>query len=390
MKIDKGGIGMIDVYLFDKALKLTWVRRYFKSPASWKLLVDKVYPNFKEIFNYGDEYELKISNEITHPFWSNIVQYYYIFQKQFKLYSKEEVEATRFLYNSNIKIGKKVIKNKKLISSNIFAISQLRYNNRFLTLQEINTKLFQPLNFLEYNSIISALKKYMDKYSNLKPFKEVTVAPALNSIMSKEKGSSNIYQNFIAFEKDITGFKRWCKKTNISNEAWLSSFQFLKRTTSDTKLRWLQYRILHYIITTNRSVSKFIPGQNSNCTFCGAHSETIIHLFWGCNFVQSFWKAFSFILNKKCIHAHNFKFTENLVLFGKCNMISTDKVCDLIILIAKFYIYRCKVQKNILNVNVFIKELYKRYHIEKIINKNSNAFKNCWIPYLNLFKGILT
>ena len=142
MKIDKGGIGMIDVYLFDKALKLTWVRRYFKSPASWKLLVDKVYPNFKEIFNYGDEYELKISNEITHPFWSNIVQYYYIFQKQFKLYSKEEVEATRFLYNSNIKIGKKVIKNKKLISSNIFAISQLRYNNRFLTLQEINTKLF--------------------------------------------------------------------------------------------------------------------------------------------------------------------------------------------------------------------------------------------------------
>ena len=229
----------------------------------------------------------------------------------------------------------------------------------------------------------------MDKYSNLKPFKEVTVAPALNSIMSKEKGSSNIYQNFITFEKDITGFKRWSKKTDISNEAWLSSFHFLKRTTSDTKLQWLQYRILHYIITTNRSVSKFIPGQDSNCTFCGAHSETIIHLFWGCNFVQSFWKAFSSILNKKCIHAHNFKFTENLVLFGRCNMISTDKVCDLIILIAKFYIYRCKVQKNILNVNVFIKELYKRYHIEKIINKNSNAFKNCWIPYLNLFKGIL-
>ena len=389
MKIDKGGIGMIDVHLFDKSLKLTWVRRYFNSPASWKILIDNAYPNFKEIFNYGDEYELIISNQITHPFWSNIIQYYYIFQKQLKLCSKEEVEATRFLYNSNIKIGKKVIKNKKLITSNIFTISQLRYDNRFLTLQEVNMKLFQPLNFLEYNSIIGTIKKYINKYSNLKPFKEVIFAPALNSIMSKEKGSSNIYQKLIASEKNITGFERWCKKTNISKEAWLSSFQFLKRTTSDTKLRWLQYRILHYIITTNRSVSKFIPGQNSNCTFCGAHSETIIHLFWECNFVQRFWKDFSFMINKKCVHSHNFKFTENLIIFGKCNMIYTDKIFDLIILVAKFYIYRCKVQNKPLNIHIFIKEIYRRYLIEKIISKNSISFKNNWTPYVPLFKGIL-
>ena len=118
MKIDKGGISMIDVNVFDKALKLTWVRRYLDSPASWKLLVDKVYPHFKEMFNYGDEYEPLILDEITNPFWSNILQYYYTFQKQFKLSSKEEVEATRFLYNSNIQIGKKVIKNKKLITGN--------------------------------------------------------------------------------------------------------------------------------------------------------------------------------------------------------------------------------------------------------------------------------
>ena len=49
MKLDKGGISMIDVNVFDKALKLTWVRRYFNSRASWKLLVDKAYPNFKDI-----------------------------------------------------------------------------------------------------------------------------------------------------------------------------------------------------------------------------------------------------------------------------------------------------------------------------------------------------
>ena len=250
-------------------------------------------------------------------------------------------------------------------------------------------KLSQPLNFLEYNSIISTLKKYIDKYSDLKSLKEVITAPALNSILSKEKGSSHIYQKLLGSEKDFTGLKRWFKISKISNEAWLSSFYFLKRTNSDTKLRWLQYRILHYIITTNRSVSKFIPGQDSNCTFCGAYSKTIIHLFWECKFVQRFWNDFSFMINKKCVHSHNFKFTEKLIIFGKCNATQTDKICDLIILIAQFYIYRCKVQNKSLNINIFIKKLYRRYQIEKSISKDSNLFKNNWTQYETLFKGIL-
>ena len=110
-------------------------------------------------------------------------------------------------------------------------------------------------------------------------------SPALNHIMSKEKGSSDIYKTFVDLRKEITGFQRWSKIINLSNETWLESFKLLKITTSDTKLRWLQFRKLDYIITTNRSVAKFITGQDSNCTFCGAHSETIINLFWKCQFV---------------------------------------------------------------------------------------------------------
>ena len=230
--------------------------------------------------------------------------------------------------------------------------TNLKSNGIFLTLQELNVQLITPLNFLEYNSIMSALKNYMNKYASLKTFKEVTQPPALNQILSKEKGSSHIYQQLIVSEKDITGYKRWSKITNFSNEDWLRSFFLLKSTTADTKLRWLQYRILHFIITTNSSVSKFIIGQDSNCSFCGAHSETILHLFWECKFVQSFWKDFSSIINKKCVHSHNFKFTENLIIFGKCNTIYTDTICDLIILIAKSYIYRCKVQNKPLNINI--------------------------------------
>ena len=51
-------------------------------------------------------------------------------------------------------------------------------------------------------------------------------------------------------------------------------------------------------------------------------------------------------------HSYNFKFTRNLVLYGHCEVIRTDKICDFIILMAKFYIYRCKVQSINLNINI--------------------------------------
>ena len=167
-------------------------------------------------------------------------------------------------------------------------------------------------------------------------------------------------------------------------------FYSIKTSTNDKKLLWLQFRILHFILTTNRSVSKYKVGQNSKCSFCGAHSETIIHLFWDCTFVQSFWSGIASTFNKKCVHSYNFKFTKNLIIFGKCEFIKTDKICDFIILIAKLYIYRCKVQNQPPRVKSFMSELYHRYIVEKFINKNSIEFKNNWAPYLAFFRGILS
>ena len=194
----------------------------------------------------------------------------------------------------------------------------------------------------------------------------------------------------IKIEQECTGYNRWSKVTDLSKRDWELSFIKLKFSTHDTKLRWLQFRILHFILTTNRSVSKYKENQDSKCSFCGAHSETIIHLFCDCTFAKSFWKDIASIFNKKCVHSNNFKFTKNLVLFGKCEVIKTDKICDFIILLAKLYIYRCKVQGQSPLVNLFVSELYKRYNIEKLINKNSVVFRNNWAPYLALFRGILS
>ena len=122
----------------------------------------------------------------------------------------------------------------------------------------------------------------------------------------------------------------------ISKKEWQQTFRDIKRTTKDSKLIWLQYRISHSILTTNRSVSKFNHQQSHLCQFCNLHSETIHHLFWQCPKLNVFWNDLSLLMNKRCIHAYKFRFTENYVLFGISENIKTDKICDFITLMAKF------------------------------------------------------
>ena len=167
---------------------------------------------------------------------------------------------------------------------------------------------------------------------------------------------------------------------------WTDAFALLIKTTPDTKLIWLQFRILHHCLTTNRSVSKFKPEQTDLCEFCRKKSESIIHLFWQCPHIQQFWTNLAEYINIKCTHVHNFHFTKDLVLFGMCHNIKTDTILDLIILLAKQYIYSCKVKTTLPSFATFKYIINERYKIEKTLNANSADGR--WIPYKNMFLSL--
>jgi len=163
----------------------------------------------------------------------------------------------------------------------------------------------------------------------------------------------------------------------------------LKATTNDRKLMWSQTRIVHYILTTNYSVSKFDPNQTPLCTFCKIELETIEHLIWDCEKVQTFWVNLQESINTSCPHARNFKFNKQYVLFGLSDALKTDKICDLITLIAKYFIYKSKVQGDTPNIISYNRHLQTRYYIEKeiyTIKKKDTTFRNLWNPYLDLVK----
>ena len=72
-KMVNGGIGMIDLTLFDKALKLTWVRRLLKEDKMWKTLITEGYPQLLDIKKFGNHFVNQMTQTINNPFWENVM-----------------------------------------------------------------------------------------------------------------------------------------------------------------------------------------------------------------------------------------------------------------------------------------------------------------------------
>ena len=89
------------------------------------------------------------------------MKYYRDFYNSTEIKTRNELKMTSFLHNSKICIGKKAIKTQNLIDHEVFFIGQLlKEDDLFLTLEELNNTYSTNLNFLQYNSIISSIRKY--------------------------------------------------------------------------------------------------------------------------------------------------------------------------------------------------------------------------------------
>ena len=84
--------------------------------------------------------------------------YLYRFTKSFKITSIQEIEASSFLFNENIKIGGLVVQDKRFVNNNIFYIKQLANGDSFLNYNEFINKFNVKIDFLTYSSVINAIK----------------------------------------------------------------------------------------------------------------------------------------------------------------------------------------------------------------------------------------
>ena len=148
-------------------------------------------------------------------------------------------------------------------------------------------------------------------------------------------------------------------------------------------------RIIHRIIATNIVLNKMGVTANTQCGFCNVEKDSIEHMFWKCACISRFWTSLETMLKEKCETALNVKFAQNLVLFGTEIDIKTDTVFDLVILQAKQFIYKCKLDKCLRTLSFFLQQLMLKYKIDEYNAKNSGelpTFIVNWLCYKPILK----
>ena len=373
---EEGGYKMIDIYTFIATLKISWLRRinelsFNGLTSTWSDL----YPTFFNLIKFGHAYTKPCLNNVNNPFWSDVVKHYTKLCKikRNKPLDLNDIYEEPIHFNKSIKRSRRIIFDEEWVSRGIMKVKHILDADK------------KPLNYIEFKN----------KYNNIQTTSRMflTISRAINTYLVNAKNNTSLMNNLLhnevwAFigsgnravreifqkENDLpTASNKW--NTEFNNLDWKSIFKKCMNISKDPQLQWFQARLLHRILPTQKYLTLCKIADSSLCVFCNTNVETLNHLFWNCIYVRTFWNDFLKLLREKCTHCDRLNLCQELILFGIAEHLYTDEALDSVILYAKFFIYKCKLQDIKPEVNLFFIELKHRFVIEKAVASKKGRLK---------------
>ena len=179
---------------------------------------------------------------------------------------------------------------------------------------------------------------------------------------------------------------KWLAEDLFSNVQvnWENTYQLPFLCTTETKLRVFQFKFLHRRVATNDFLLKIGKKETDSCSFCAGSPETLTHLFWHCRSTQSFWN------NVSQWTSENLDLTNlNIAPFSPALCLGLiENISNLLphrfLLIARHYIYCCKLRNTFPLVQVYTQLAIRSMEIEKQIvfdNNNLASFRKKWATF---------
>ena len=377
----RGGLNVPNLQAFMAALKLTWINRLKTTTHKWKYAAFLNCPQAEDIDNFSPNY---LCLNTKNPFWKHVFLSYKSFFYKVRPVDVGDILAEPVLHNDNIKVGNKPITFKSWRDKNINKISDLyKQNGDILSYNEFQAIYNINIDFLTYAGCIMSIKDYIiGSGFHVQNNISATVNIGLKIIYSVPKGSQLYYKLLNDDYWQPKCCSTWIDKLG-RDVSWDVCFKKMHKI-KDIKLKWLQIRIIHRIIPTNVVLKEMGVKECHDCSFCESEKDSIVHLFWRCPWINNFWNKLENLVRDKCENAKYVRLTENIVLFGSDKDFVSDVTFDLIILLAKQYIFQCKVAQSKPLLSVFQKQLKCRYEIDKYIaqiNFEQNKFLLNWCQY---------
>ena len=291
-------------------------------------------------------------------------------------------------HNSLIKAGNKPVFYKKLFLKGISKVKHImRDYNKFFSLAEVSNIYniqIQPLTFFGLVSSVRSIRTPVTKEAS-----ETRHEDFYSSFIKRRKANRLVYKKLTSMkannpEKSQIKWDANCESENCHKPDWRKAYKLAFRCTKSTKLSNFRYRFLHRILPTNCFLTKIGLKNNSNCTFCGDFPEELCHLFWNCKKSSSFWDDLLLWLKEKAIIPDIYQKRMTVLLGLKPESSSRHNVLiNFCFLIAKFFIWCCKMRETSPNIKGFLPLLSFQYRIESYTYTKENKK---WDPFTELLK----
>ena len=378
-----GGLKMLDIQTFNRALKAKWIQKYLDSrnKGKWKLFVDFFLAKYNANLlitgnlNVADAASLEIDDPVTKELieiWSRLN-----FKRQ-----PSDLSSIPIWYNSLVRIDNKPIYYKSWYKAGIlFQNHLLDENLHFLTFDAFEEKYSVKINFLQYQSVVNAVSK-MKSICTCSQAVTNTVEEQ-NNLLASTEFCKLAYTILI---KQITSIphksqSKWlsdCNSQSVDCIDWRSSHGLAFLCTRESKLRTFQFKFLHRRIATNSYLFKIGITSDNLCSFCKERPETILHMFWECIFIQAFWNSIKQWMSKRpCFPNDVFSFQSCLGFVDNASNILSHHF----LLICRYHIHWSKLMHLFLSPALCIQnfltclEVERRYALQ---NGNLEKFNVKW------------
>jgi hypothetical protein len=296
-----GGYKMIDLESYIKAIKITWIHKLLTIDGLWREPLENNYIDLKYLTRCNIKYQDLPDNIKRNKMWNEIWQYWC--QENYKKPKTiEEILNNSLWMNSNIKIGGKVAHWKTWAEADIKWISDLievdnESNMTIMPYNDIKDLGIDKINFMQYNSIVSAIPKEWKLKLRTEKYKEPEIDELedhklIDILLDTKKTMRKIYKRLVNSKKLIPekAIKKWCNELLIENqkEEILKAHEKNHWCTINNRLRSFNCNFLNRNVPTNRKLTQMKLQNDEKCKWCG-EIETILHQYWDCKEKQKLW-----------------------------------------------------------------------------------------------------
>ena len=375
---DRGGLRAPDIFMYNKAIKLAWIKRILEKP-NWNIVLEN------QIAQYGNlilllrcniqEKKLPVA-----PFYQQIIKF---FREIFKVPHNNEI----IWNNKHVKAENKTIFWLEWYEKGIVCYNQLvNADLTFISREELIRTFDVSCDIKTYRkfrtSVLRGARIHLKTHAL--PFTAITKEMLERTVFQSKTGNlldlrratcKEYYNECIElWGTDPTAFEAWRTNYQIPQQVLCKSFHLNKKSCQDRKLLAFQYKVINNVVANNLNLKKWGIKDSDSCSFCN-ETDTVYHMFCECNTTREIIKSIYDLANLPLN-----SFNKQDFIFG-----TNESATNLIFLVAKNIIWKCRFYNKQFLVIDFVREM--QLHIQADANRLSDDdFRIKWEKYVHLLE----